>query len=683
MKSAKTHKNVERFVTRAMVDASTIVDTDSEKSFWVVFATEAPVFRRGWDENFNEILLCNPENVRTTRLEAGAVPLLNNHDQSEGVEGQMGRIVEFSVEKGKCIAKVLFSTQERFAGIWQDIKGNVIRSISTGYNVYKYLREVTDETAVPDYKAVDWEPLEISLAPVPADFNSIIRNKQSEHEIQIENFQTNSNTMTDEQKAALIKAEKTRSAEIFKLVRAANFSDDYAQELVNGDMTIEQVRSAIEDKKAGNPILNEAEVTQKVLKAERERSAQIRAAVRAAGLEDEVAVALIDNGTSIFDARTEIINKLAEQNTPNQRTATVSNAVGADEVEKTRTAIIEAVMHRAEPGSVKTLDEKSKDYVHYSMPELARQCLDMKGERSGRFGPSEMITRALATTDFPLILGGVVSRFLRKFYETQNFDWKYLARQISAPDFRERTGIAASGKITFEEIAEGGQYKNAQLLTEESAKVKLKTFGRKITITRQAIINDDLGVFTYLPKMIAQGAANFQADKIWGLITSNAKTPDGKALFHADHANLAAGGDKAAPSSATLSKGRTAMWRQTTPAGEIMPVAPKYLVVPAELQTTAEQLMTSILANQTANVNIFASKYDIIVDPRLTDVNAWYLAADPSAIEGLVYAYLAGEEGLHVENKVDFDNDAVVTKARLDFDCNIWDYRGWYKNPGI
>ncbi|HJU45520.1 MAG TPA: hypothetical protein VJ647_02000, partial [Chitinophagaceae bacterium] len=188
----------ERFYTRAMVEVNTIAESENEKSFWVVFATENPVFRKGWDENFNEILLCNPENIRMTRLEAGAVPLLNNHDQSEGVDGQMGRIVEYSIENGKCLARVLFSTQEKFAGIWQDIKANIIRSISTGYSVYKYMREVREENAVPDYKAVDWEPLEISLSPVPADFKSQVgRRHTASHEIIIENHLPVQNMRSD------------------------------------------------------------------------------------------------------------------------------------------------------------------------------------------------------------------------------------------------------------------------------------------------------------------------------------------------------------------------------------------------------------------------------------------------------------------------------------------------------
>lgn len=627
-----TQQQAGRFYTRAMVDPTTVAENGNEKSFWVVFATENPVFRKGWEENFNEILLCNPENIRVQRLAEGAVPLLNNHNQCDGVEGQLGTITEYKIEQGRCLAKVLFSTQERFNGIWQDITAGIIRSVSTGYNVYKYLREMVTDNSIPDYKAIDWEPLEISLSTVPADFKSQVeRSADDAHEIIIENFLLVPNTRSD------MKTEKQTS-----MVERSNDTD--------------------------------------AIKEERQRVIDICNAVRTAKLSDNFAQRLIENGMPINEARSFIIDELAKNSNK-----AVSNAmytsISVDETEKTRTAITEAIMHRAQPGSIK-LDDKSQEFKHSSLTDIAVRCLEMKGERPGRFSPSELITRAIATTDYPIVLGATVNRFLRKFYDAQSFEWKKLAVEIAAPDFRERTGVGASSRVTFEEIAEGGQYKNTLLLTEEGATVRLKTFGRKITITRQAIINDDLGVFNYLPKVIAMGAANFQADKVWALITSNAKTPDGVALFHTSHANLASGSLKAVPSATTLSAARAAMWRQTTPAGEPMAVTPRYLVVPAELQTAAEQLVATIIPNSTGSVNVFANKYEVIVDPRLTNVNEWYLVADPEFVPGLVYAYLQGE-GLHVENQVDFDNDTVVTKARIDFDANIWDYRGWYKNPGI
>jgi hypothetical protein len=124
------------------------------------------------------------------------------------------------------------------------------------------------------------------------------------------------------------------------------------------------------------------------------------------------------------------------------------------------------------------------------------------------------------------------------------------------------------------------------------------------------------------------------------------------------------------------------MWRQTTPTGKLYPVAPKWLIVPIELLTTAEKLMTSIIASTTGDVNTFAGKLSIMTSPYLQSAAEWYLAGDIARAEGLVYAYLQGQEGIYTEKQIDFDNDCVVTKARLDFDCAVWDYRNWYKNPG-
>ncbi len=194
MSKRTVQKQSESFYTRALVDVSSIVETENEKTFDVVFATENPVFRRGWEENFNEVLSCNIESMRLGRLEEKAVPLLDNDDRYTGVQKQMGTVIAYNVAKGECRATICFSTQEKFAGIWEDIKAGIIRSISTGYNVYKYMREVVTDNTIPNYRAVDWEPLEISLAPVPADFKSQIRSESEGHEILIENFSNVQNT---------------------------------------------------------------------------------------------------------------------------------------------------------------------------------------------------------------------------------------------------------------------------------------------------------------------------------------------------------------------------------------------------------------------------------------------------------------------------------------------------------
>lgn len=661
--NSKTQQQEESFYTRALVDVKTIVENETEKSFWVTFATENPVYRRGWEENFNEILSCIPAHIRASRLEESAVPLLDNHNRWEGVGGQLGIVIDHEFVLNLCRAKILFSTRGEFTGIWSDIKAGVIRSISCGYNVYKYIREVVSENTIPNYRAVDWEPLEISLAPVPADYKSRVRSSAAyvPHEIIIEDFlhvqNTRSNMTPGEQPVI----------------------ENVTAPVVVAEPEIRSVGPAVV---TSTITLDENRIRSEGAAMERTRQSDIRKAVSAAKLGVSFADELVNSGVSVEAARAAIIDKLSEQDpTPAVRTGLTSVTVIGDERDNVRMAMSDALLHRAQPGSIK-LEDKSSNYKHMDMLTMARHCLIASGDTGAlSYSPSEVVKRAIATTDYPNLLNSTVERTIRKTYEAYPATWKHIAKQTTAKDFREKTGIAVDGKVDFEEIAEGGEYKNSFIIMDDSAKIKLKTYGRKISITRQSIINDDLEVFQKLPKLISQGAANFQANKVWSLILNNAKTPDGIALFNsATHKNLAASGSVI--SEASLSAARVAMWRHKTPAGEPMPIAPKYLVVPMEQMTVAEKIMASILANATGDVNVFAGKLQIMTDPRITHATEWYLAGDPMENEGLVYAYLQGEEGLFIDKEISFADDCVTTKARLDFDAANWDYRNWYKNPG-
>ena len=87
---------------RALIDKGTI--NKDAKQFDIVFATETPVFRRGWDENYFEILSVNKDNMRTERLDSGIVPLLDNHDKYTGVTKQYGVIISWDIQSGEARA---------------------------------------------------------------------------------------------------------------------------------------------------------------------------------------------------------------------------------------------------------------------------------------------------------------------------------------------------------------------------------------------------------------------------------------------------------------------------------------------------------------------------------------------------------------------------------------------------
>lgn len=154
------------------------VTDENSRSFEVVFGTETEgVMRYDWsrDEMFVEVLDFSPESVRMARFEQGVVPILDNHDRYGGVRSQLGIAENARLEGQKGIATIRFSNRADVDGIVQDVRDGIIRGISVGYRVNTFKRAGKTAAGVPIRRAVDWEPLEISLAPVPADGESRVR----------------------------------------------------------------------------------------------------------------------------------------------------------------------------------------------------------------------------------------------------------------------------------------------------------------------------------------------------------------------------------------------------------------------------------------------------------------------------------------------------------------------------
>lgn len=160
---------------RATLDTTTFNEKD--RTVEVVFATEAEVVRYGWDGKYIEVLDCNETSVRLERLNNGA-PVLDNHS-AYSLKNQIGVVVRAWVAGNECRALLRFSDRDDIAGIIQDIKNGIIRNVSVGYRVYIYEQNEQAKDEVPTYRALDWEPMEISMVPIPADYNAGVRNDDS------------------------------------------------------------------------------------------------------------------------------------------------------------------------------------------------------------------------------------------------------------------------------------------------------------------------------------------------------------------------------------------------------------------------------------------------------------------------------------------------------------------------
>lgn len=411
------------------------------------------------------------------------------------------------------------------------------------------------------------------------------------------------------------------------------------------------------------------------------RARQIRTLGQQAGAPTSTIDDLIDRGATVEQARNALLFDLVLRGRTEIRTSP-HNAQSMDNPEAFIRAAGEALLARVTPGHQPS--PQARQYVGMSCADLARECLRRAGISVTGMAAPALITRALTTTsDYPAVLADVLNKSLRDSYTAAPGGIRLVARQTTAADFRLKSRIMLdSSGFSLEKVRESGEFASGSFV-EAKESYRVDTYGKIFGISRQALINDDLGAFTDISRRLGQAAAAFEAQFLVDLLVTNSGSgptmDDSEYLFATAHGNLA--GTGGGPDIETLSDARLALRRQTGPGGGPIDVSPRYLLVPPEHETVVDQLVTTLTATKTEDVNPF-SRLQSIVEPRLTDADAWYLVGDPATIDGLEYAYLAGAPGPQTESRAGFEVDGVQTKVRLDYGAGFVDFRGWYRNPG-
>lgn len=415
-----------------------------------------------------------------------------------------------------------------------------------------------------------------------------------------------------------------------------------------------------------------------------EVNAEIRSIARIAGLDQSWIDGQIDGGADPDTARRAAFEALAKRSAPPIRTEQVRVEMGESQDDPALRArqMGEALYARINPRH--ELSEPARRYAYSTPVDMAKELLTLRGESTMALSPASLVTRALHTTsDFPIILGDTVGRVLRDAYQAAPSGIRRLGRQTTARDFRAVNKIMLGEAPLLEKLNEHGEIK-AGTMAEAREAYKVETWARKIGITRQVLVNDDLGAFSDLARRMGQAAAETEARILVTLLeagSGNGPTlSDGKTLFHADHGNKA--GTGAAISDATLSAARLALRTQKGIEDRTIRVTPRNLLVPPALETTAEKWLASIAPATAADVNPFSGALSLVVEPRLSSATRWYVTADPGEIDGLEFAYLSGAEGPQVESRSGWDVDGVEIRVILDFGAGFIDHRGWFLNAG-
>jgi HK97 family phage major capsid protein len=141
--------------------AATVESVDAEKRT-VTFAltSEQPV-ERWWG---SEILDHSPKSVRQDRLKRG-IPLLFGHSTDQHI----GRIESYGIKDGKLNVTARFGNSALAEEKFRDVQDGILVDASGGYIIHEYELVKSDDKGNSTYRITDWEPVEGSLVPIPAD----------------------------------------------------------------------------------------------------------------------------------------------------------------------------------------------------------------------------------------------------------------------------------------------------------------------------------------------------------------------------------------------------------------------------------------------------------------------------------------------------------------------------------
>lgn len=649
----------------------------------LTWTTGAPVQRGGmmptgeWGYYIEELGL-DPRHVDLSRLRSGTAPLLNSH-RADTVADVIGKVIAASVDGERGAATVVFSDRAEVEPIFRDVAAGILGNISVGYVVSKWQETTADGDTVRRFRAVRWQPMELSLVPIPADAGAQVRAAGAPTSIPA----TQQGTATMQTRTAAQAAADTVPA------AAAPVVDETA------------IRTAAADE------------AKRLLEAERKRSADILGIARRHGLGDELAQRHIEEGTTLEVFRAAVLDQLAER-------APVISPVSqvqlvADERDKYLRAAESAILARAGVAGMVTAhgaslerdgNRKAGEFKlvdpgecrGLTLVDMARDCLERAGVRTRGMDRREIVGKALtmrsagfyqSVSDFAVLLETTMYKTLQAAYGTQPVIWPRLCRRGTVTDFRTNTRYRRGLLGTLLAKSANGEFQRLAIPDGEKSTITAGTKGFIIGLSREAIINDDMGAFSDLATDAGRAAAVTVEVDVFALLALNTNggptMSDSTAMFHANHGNLAASG--AIPSVATFDAVRVAMKSQKDPAGnDFIIVDPFVWVGPPKWESTARIVNGATYDPDTANKlqrpnAVTAMLSDIVSSPRISG-DQWYVFANPAIQAAIEVAFLEGEAAPYLEAQMGWTVDGTEWKVRLDYGVAGIDYRAGYRNPG-
>ena len=619
---------------KLMIESSSINESERKIPF-ILVSKDNQGERFDWwkDEVYIEKLDVNGANYERLKT------FFKDHIRS--VDNAIGRVENIRIEDGELKADVIFGTDEESDKIFKKYLDEILTDCSIGYKIINVTTE--ERKGEPTIVTVtEFEIRELSAVGIGFDKGATVGRNLNEGD---DSMNEKLRKELDGLRAAvdgLTAEQKTRMDELTKLEEEA--------QRATADKTLVQN-----------------------INAETQRTADIMGLVVSGQLTNERGLEFIQNKTSIDSVRKAILDERVQSSKP---VVVVGGIPDASDMQR---AIEDSILLRCGVDVVNTHKDVNM-FRGASMVEIARHLTGASG-----YDKLDIAQRAMSNDQFTLLLGNVANRVVTDSFEKQEGTYGLWTRNVDLPDFRIRNEVGLvnpNGRLR--KLGEKSEAKNIEF-DENGEAWKLESYGEKFLLTRQMIVNDDLGVFTSIVNEFGSMAKRTANGLVYDLLQkkgdfANYKMADNKAIFEAGtHKNISATGG--AISTDSLSAARTSMRRQMN-GKEQLNIAPKFLIVSPENETLALQLMQSeadLSSGNSGVKNIFKNTLTAIIESEL-DAQAWYLAAARKTIKT---GTLAGTNGMPIVRQNNASLSGTEFECVFDFGLVCEDYRGLYKNSGV
>ena len=311
-------------------------------------------------------------------------------------------------------------------------------------------------------------------------------------------------------------------------------------------------------------------------------------------------------------------------------------------------------------------------------------------------GQSVRASAGFSTISLPGILSRVANKAMLQSYNTGMGVARQFCAETDTTDFKQFDRYRMTEAGDFEELGATGEIKNSTL-TEETLSNQVKTYGRMFGITRQMLINDDLGAMLAIPSLLGKMAARTLEKSVLTLLAGASTGAASTNFFFSTStakkkANYAAGAATALDID-SLGTAYKLFLDQVDSQGNPVMIEPALLLTTTKnavqgrkLFNDASYRFTDASTKETIE-NQWQGQFRPLASPFLSQLatteDEWYLLPNPTDTAVINIAYLRGQRTPVIsQSDVDFNQLGVQMRGVFDFGVALWDQRLAVKMAG-